>query len=143
MDSRDTNDHGGYLRLSIAERREAVAELSAEGLPTRKIGAILGVSHQSVLRDAGPGGPSEVETPSEPDLSLGPNGPPSEPALSNDEAVRILDQVDPEGADNVRIATLLLEWASVSKRLVPTITANCGSHSDDGAVIECTPALTV
>jgi hypothetical protein len=42
---------GGYVRYSIAARREAVAELTVEGKSTREIGAVLGVDHRTVLRD--------------------------------------------------------------------------------------------
>lgn len=42
---------GGYVRLSIPERREVVAELSAEGMSTREIGEVLGVSKDTARRD--------------------------------------------------------------------------------------------
>lgn len=42
---------GGYVRLSIDERREAVVELVAEGMTTRQVGEVLGVDHVTVLND--------------------------------------------------------------------------------------------
>src|SRR5579875_2143084 len=42
-----------YVRLSVAERREAARLLTAEGLPQRKVAGILGVSHETVRRDGG------------------------------------------------------------------------------------------
>jgi hypothetical protein len=42
---------GGYVRLSIPERREAVAELTEEGMSTREIGDVLGVDNATVHRD--------------------------------------------------------------------------------------------
>lgn len=42
---------GGYIRLSIAERREAVKELAAEGLSQREISEVTGVSQKTVDRD--------------------------------------------------------------------------------------------
>lgn len=42
---------GGYVRLSIPDRREAVAELTEEGLSTREIGDVLGVNHDTVAED--------------------------------------------------------------------------------------------
>jgi hypothetical protein len=39
------------MRLSIAERREAVAELRTAGMSQREIGAVLGVDHATVLHD--------------------------------------------------------------------------------------------
>ena len=42
---------GGYVRLSIEERREAVAELAAEGMTQREIAGVLGVSQKTVDRD--------------------------------------------------------------------------------------------
>src|SRR6516164_3575401 len=42
---------GGYMRLSIEERREAVAELSAAGMSQRAIADVLGVNQATVHRD--------------------------------------------------------------------------------------------
>jgi hypothetical protein len=42
---------GGYARQSIDDRREAVRELSDEGLSQRDIGEVLGVSHGTVEND--------------------------------------------------------------------------------------------
>ena len=42
---------GGYIRLSIPERREAVKELTDEGMSTRGIGDVLGVGKDTVQRD--------------------------------------------------------------------------------------------
>jgi len=42
---------GGYTRLAIEERREAVAELTEEGLSTREQAAVLGVGNKTVNRD--------------------------------------------------------------------------------------------
>lgn len=44
----DTTQH---VRLSILERREAVGELTEEGLSTREIGDVLGVNHDTVAED--------------------------------------------------------------------------------------------
>jgi hypothetical protein len=42
---------GGYVKLSIPDRREAVRELTTEGLSTREIGDVLGVDHSTIVRD--------------------------------------------------------------------------------------------
>ena len=42
---------GGYVRMSIPERREAVAELADEGLTQRQIAAVVGVSQKTVSDD--------------------------------------------------------------------------------------------
>jgi len=42
---------GGYVRLSIPERREAVAELTEEGLSTREAAEVLGVGKSTVADD--------------------------------------------------------------------------------------------
>lgn len=42
---------GGYVRLSIPERREAVAELVAEGRTQKQAGDVLGVDARTVRRD--------------------------------------------------------------------------------------------
>jgi phage N-6-adenine-methyltransferase len=61
---------GGYVRLSIDERREAVAELAAEGLSRRETAAVLGVDPMTVQRDLVPvanatGGAAEGPRPAE------------------------------------------------------------------------------
>lgn len=50
---------GGYVRMSIPDRREAVGELTEEGLSTREIGEVLGVDHSTVVRDIGANAPTE------------------------------------------------------------------------------------
>jgi hypothetical protein len=45
---------GGYVRLSITERREAAAELADRGMSQREIADVLGVSHDTVNRDLKP-----------------------------------------------------------------------------------------
>lgn len=42
---------GGYVKLSAGERREAVAELTGDGMSLREIGEVLGVSPMTALRD--------------------------------------------------------------------------------------------
>ena len=45
---------GGYVRLSIPERREAVAELASEGMTQPEIAEVLGVNQGTVSRDLNP-----------------------------------------------------------------------------------------
>jgi hypothetical protein len=47
---------GGYVRLSISDRREAVAELSADGMSQREIASVLGVGKGTIDRDLAPNG---------------------------------------------------------------------------------------
>jgi len=42
---------GGYVQLGIPDRRQAVIELVAEGLPNTQIAAVLGVNEKTVRRD--------------------------------------------------------------------------------------------
>lgn len=60
-----TDRLGGYLKLSVPERREAVTELNDEGMSQRQIGAVLGVDHKTVSNDlrAGEFSPLEGEEP--------------------------------------------------------------------------------
>jgi hypothetical protein len=46
-----TSRLGGYVRLSVADRREAVQNLKAEGYSVRDTAEILGVSHGTVGND--------------------------------------------------------------------------------------------
>lgn len=45
---------GGYVRMGLAERKEAAKELAAEGLKQREIADVLGVSQKTVDRDLSP-----------------------------------------------------------------------------------------
>jgi hypothetical protein len=46
-------DHlGGYVRLTLPERREAVAELTAEGMSSRQVADVLGVSKSTAAAEA-------------------------------------------------------------------------------------------
>src|SRR5215471_18750490 len=42
---------GGYMRLSIEERRQAVAELSSGGMPNTTIASVLGVDEKTIRND--------------------------------------------------------------------------------------------
>ena len=45
---------GGYIRMSIPERKEAVKELAAEGMEQAEIADVLGVSQPTIHRDLQP-----------------------------------------------------------------------------------------
>jgi hypothetical protein len=67
---------GGYIRLSIEERREAVAELTeGEGLSNREAAEVLGIGEATVRRDKerAPNGAREVSE----QIALGVEGAPS------------------------------------------------------------------
>jgi predicted transcriptional regulator len=42
---------GGYVKMELQKRREAVREMSQEGMSLRQIGDVLGVNHQTVSND--------------------------------------------------------------------------------------------
>lgn len=42
---------GGYVRLSIPERREAVKELTSNGMSQREVAEVLGVDHKTIHHD--------------------------------------------------------------------------------------------
>jgi phage N-6-adenine-methyltransferase len=66
---------GGYIRMSIPERKEAVAELADEGFSQRKIAEIIGVNEATVNRDLRPPVANATE----------PTGTPEIPVLDDDE----------------------------------------------------------
>ena len=58
---------GGYVRLSIEDRRQAVAELTEAGLSSRQAADVLGVNRQTVMNDrhAGKELPDDDDVPGE------------------------------------------------------------------------------
>ena len=81
-----TDRLGGYIKMTVTQRREAIAELTEEGMPQRVVADVLGVSKGTVSRDAAPNGAKETEPtaiPAEPEPPAAPNGAgecgPSEP----------------------------------------------------------------
>ena len=57
---------GGYVKMSIPERREAAKELiEQEGMSTREAAAVLGVDHSTIARDTAPVAKATTE-PAEP-----------------------------------------------------------------------------
>jgi SAM-dependent methyltransferase len=44
---------GGYVRMAISERKEAVAELNGEGYSNREIAAVVGVDAKTIRNDKG------------------------------------------------------------------------------------------
>jgi len=52
---------GGYVRMTIDDRREAVKELAAEGASTREIAAAIGVNQSTVVRDIGDANASLID----------------------------------------------------------------------------------
>lgn len=52
---------GGYVRLSIEERREAVKELTDDGMTQRQAADVLGVDEKTVRRDRAAGAVPDVD----------------------------------------------------------------------------------
>jgi hypothetical protein len=77
---------GGYVRLSIPERREAVRELTApvaeggNGFSTRQAADVLGVDHKTVVNDqhAGEHSPPRRAIPEEAPPAIGEYSPPDD-----------------------------------------------------------------
>jgi transcriptional regulator with XRE-family HTH domain len=89
------NRLGGYVRLSIADRREAAKELTEEGMSQREVADVLGVDAATVNRSLRP--PVANATPGHEDdqatgVSSVANATPEPDALSDDE----LDDLAPE-----------------------------------------------
>jgi hypothetical protein len=102
---------GGYIRLSIPERREAVKELTDEGMSTRQVGDVLGVGVGTVHRDRVPDGTPEPEPKSERQVEL-----PVEPSVVPDGTP---EPEPPPTTARTEAAWLLVQnadfWARVSK----------------------------
>ena len=83
---------GGYVKLSISDRREAARELAEEGHSSRAIGEVLGVSQMTAVRDI------ETNVSPKPEESSG-NGIADETNVSALDAVAAL-----AASDDVRAA---------------------------------------
>ncbi len=95
---------GGYARMAIPERREAVAELTAEGMTKDEIADSLGVSPATVSRDrAGPGVSNDTEPEPEPEREL-------RPGVSNDTEPEPEPEREPEPEPHVRSNSGDNEW---------------------------------
>lgn len=93
---------GGYVRMAIPERKDAVAELAAEGMSQREIAGVLGVDPMTVNRDLKPSVANATpEAHEEPEPQVEPATP--EPSVANatpempigqEHADAILAQID-------------------------------------------------
>jgi hypothetical protein len=85
---------GGYVRLAIPERREAVAELTAEGMSQRDVADVLGVGKTTIVRDlCGPDGPPDGGQQVE-QVPAGPSGPPLSDRFAPDLNAYVGDLLD-------------------------------------------------
>lgn len=76
---------GGYVRLSIPERRDAAKELAAEGMTEREVADVLGTSQPTVHRDLQPE-PDSDESESEPEPVEPQATDPQDPEPDSDES---------------------------------------------------------
>jgi len=85
----------GYVKMPVLERREAVAELAAEGMTQEEIADTLGVGQATVSRDQhrddAPSYPDECEESASVEES--------EPELFSDDAPSYPDEYDGEGGE--------------------------------------------
>jgi transposase len=118
---------GGYVKLSVEERREVAAELTKEeGLTTRKAADVLGVDHSTIVRDIGANAPRQSGKAAEPIASTvpaGANAPAKEefPELADlpdDEAERVAAELRayPEGAERDRRREAAATWHKVHSK---------------------------
>lgn len=115
----------GYMRMPIEDRREAVAELAAEGMSTREIADALGVSQTTIVteRNRSPelDSPSQAEPSTERNRSREVEQVDLEEAIDAAIATAVLDTVDPSGAERQQQADLIAAWskahATVAKKI--------------------------
>lgn len=120
---------GGYVRLSISERREAVGELTAERVPTREIGEVLGVDQRTVQRDVATRAASELEPEPEPEVAA-----PAEPTT----ATHVASELEPEPTEEGererldQMADQLDDDGAIARaRLVRDFHAGCRAFTRD------------
>lgn len=110
---------GGYVRLSIPDRREAVAELAEEGHSQREIAEVLGVSKTTVDRDlepSGPNGPAEPEAEASSQVEPEPASPPGPSGPTAEEAPREAVTEFLESDEDLQRARYLHEFLKVLVR---------------------------
>lgn len=91
------NRLGGYVRLSIAERREAARELTDDGMSQREVAEVLGVGVGTVNRDTAtgvPNGTRESANDQEAMVSAVPNGTPDPEPLLDEGHIPLPDEPD-------------------------------------------------
>ena len=92
VDDRVNQRLGGYVKMSIAERREAAKELNAEGMSQREIGQVLGVGVATVNRDVSNGTDTvdKATAADDPTVPVVPDGTPinAVAALAADDRIR-------------------------------------------------------
>lgn len=89
---------GGYVRLSIPERREAIAELvNGEGMTQRQAADVLGVDEKTVRRDRAADAAPDTQT-------LAPNGAGDKVSAADaaDHLEQRITQLDEDLAERVR-----------------------------------------
>ena len=134
---------GGYVRLSIPERRAAVAELTADGLTQREVAEVLGVGEATVSRDAHVSTGSNGDGHQQPDADDLPTGTEAPPAVKELEPSPLSDaEADAltrnHAAEDAELAALEHRHAYLAelngvRRLVADIAARMPTtYSDDG-----------
>jgi DNA-binding CsgD family transcriptional regulator len=89
LSRREWSDRIGVAMRSTVERREAVAELAAEGLSNRAIADILGVDKETVRNDIGENSPLQTHPPRGADDAGGEFS----PRLIDDQSVEAMKDV--------------------------------------------------
>lgn len=125
---------GGYIRMSIPERREAVAELTDEGMSKPAIAEVLGVDERTVARDrAMTNAIPEPKEPTPTQSSPVANVIPAE--LEDQQATITLDQIDPDGAERQRQAELIAAWSKAHAALAKKVADLNSFPVEDVAVL--------
>lgn len=114
-----TNRLGGYVRLTISERREAAVELIESGMSKHKAAEVLGVSRKTVQRDIG----TNVPPPTEETLQSGTNVP------DNGEIVHEPVTSDFRNLVETRFERWLARWSGRDNDVASIIRRYCGKRA--------------
>lgn len=110
---------GGYVRLSIEERREAAKELTDEGMSQRAVADVLGVAQSTVNADQNrsPDGIDEPASNGTPDRNRSPDPEPKPEPLDPAEVERARDEKERQQAiarQVNRLRNLIDGWDTVT-----------------------------
>lgn len=103
---------GGYVRLSLSDRREAVAELTEQGMTQREVAEVIGIGKTTVHDDLGQNRPVDADAMQVPESGDGPDRPLTPEEI--EERQRARDRAEGIARQVNRLRNVLDGWTTIS-----------------------------